>query len=158
MMLTDRWTNGTNVAECSLRKNPDQLCLKHSEALKRFNSLGNELKMTQDEKCKVLMVKSQTRNTAALFYSSNQWNAYVDKNPSYSSLKIIKSNIWFQHGCYQQKRGEFNTGSLVGGKWKYVFEDGFTWCRSKKFKVTSLFPITYVWILFLLLLSTFKLY
>lgn len=67
MMLTDEWTHRTNVAE-RRKKNAAQLCLKSSEALITLNSLGHELKMTQDEKCKDLMVKSQTRNTTAIFF------------------------------------------------------------------------------------------
>lgn len=50
------------------------------------------------------------------FYSPNQWDAYVDKSPLYLSVKIIKSNIYFQHVCYQHMRGEFSSRAADWGK------------------------------------------
>lgn len=49
--------------------------------INNFNSLGNEFKMTRDEKCKDLMVKSQTRNTAAVFTLPINRNRMLTKIP-----------------------------------------------------------------------------
>lgn len=58
------------------------------------------------------------------FYSLNHRNAYVDENPLFSSLKIIKSKICFQHG--KKKRGEFWITGKATFKRTYVLKDGFT--------------------------------